>query len=439
MAQNEGPFQKGERLTAVKLNELTTGKPLSVSGRGVINRSAGHDEMELSTPEVIYIRLTEKDATKTPVRYGWIEVDRLGNPNATISATWGNITTRTANATDDFAIEPNNGTLSTTDNTIYRAERSLTTGEWLINSGGGGSAGQTPVTNPIIMLLGTYNDYKDCPGVPAKPPTFTANGTDFCAPPYAWSAYEVCNYKYVKKFDMRDFGHWATELNGGSATAFRRFYNAYYGNATTSANLTLNSNTPTNCKGVRFLGFSSQSSLVCTCPTWLSQVTCLKFTAKFVAALTDDTTDTCPAQFYTDMAPYWGTTQTGIAYQQSAGACTWAADIGPFSLTLIWQEIPISGGCNWGPDVFDPCNPCDGFGELKLTMGKSSSSGGTPANWYSGYSITQQAIHGLILDCTTGPITVPVSIKYSPCPQVFESLTVQCCSAGEIAAATSSP
>lgn len=431
MAQNAGPFTKGERLTAVKLNEIADGSPISISGRGVVNRSAGRDEIELSTPETIFVRLTEKDASKNPTRYGWQEVDRLGTPNATVNSTWGNITTRKANATDDYAIDLNNGDLTVSNNTVYRAERSLTTGEWLLTTGGGGGAGQNTVTNPIIMLLGTYNDYKDCPGVPAKPPTFTANGTDFCAPPYAWSAYEVCNYKYVKKFDMRDFGHWATELNSGTATAFRRFYNAYYGNATTSANLTLNSNSPTNCKGVRFLGFSSQSSLVCVCPTWLTQVKCLKFTAKFVAALTDDPADTCPNQFYLDMAPYWGTTQTVTACQQSPGACSWAADIGPFSLTLIWQEIPIAGGCNWGPDVFDPCNPCDGFGQLKLTMGKGSGSGGNASNFYSGYNLTQQAIHGLVLDCTTGPLAVPFSIKYSSCPQVFESLTVQCCSAGE--------
>jgi hypothetical protein len=228
---------------------------------------------------------------------------------------------------------------------------------------------------------------------------------------------------------MRDFGHWATELNGGSATAFRRFYNAYYGNSTESANFT--ANTPTSCKGVRFLGFSSQSSLVCVCPTWLTQVKCLKFTAKFVAAIADDPADTCPNQFYLDMSPYWGTTQTVTACQQSPGACTWAADIGPFSLTLIWQEIPISGGCNWGPDIFDPCNPCDGFGVLKLTMGKGQSSGGNASNFYSGYTLTQQAVRLLIEDCTTGPVTVPFSIKYSTCPQVFESLTVQCCSAGE--------
>jgi hypothetical protein len=377
------------------------------------------------------IRVLAANETASPKKYSWIRVYR------DTTGSWNNLT-ESGNYTYDPAYEFGGGDLSI--NSVYSAGREPRTGQLLVSKGGGGGGTNTKTqSNPIIMLLGPWADYKDCPGVPAKPPTFTANGTDFCAPPYAWAAYDVCNYKYVKKFDMRDFGHWATELNGGSATAFRRLYNAYYGNSTESANLTLNSNTPTNCKGVRFLGFSSQGSLVCTCPTWLSQVTCLKFTAKFVATLTDDPTDNCPAQFYTDMAPYWGTTQTGLAYQQSAGACTWAADIGPFSLTLIWQEIPIAGGCNWGPDVFDPCNPCDGFGQLKLTMGKGSGSGGTAANWYSGYSMTQQAIHELILDCTKGPITVPFSTKYSACPQVFESLTVECCSAGEIAAATVSP
>lgn len=367
------------------------------------------------------IRVLAANETSSPTKYSWCRVYR------DTTGIWNNLT-ESGNYTYDAAYEYNNGSLSI--GSVYDAGREPRTGQLLVKSGGGGSGANTKTqSNPIIMLLGPWADYKDCPGVPAKPPTFTANGTDFCAPPYAWAAYDVCNYKYVKKFDMRDFGHWATELNGGSATAFRRFYNAYYGNSTESANFT--ANTPTSCKGVRFLGFSSQSSLVCVCPTWLTQVKCLKFTAKFVAAIEDDPADTCPNQFYLDMAPYWGTTQTVTACQQSPGACTWAADIGPFSLTLIWQEIPISGGCNWGPDIFDPCNPCDGFGVLKLTMGKGQSSGGNASNFYSGYTLTQQAVRLLIEDCTTGPVTVPVSIKYSTCPQVFESLTVQCCSAGE--------
>lgn len=367
------------------------------------------------------IRVLAANETSSPTKYSWCRVYR------DTTGTWNNLT-ESGNYTYDAAYEYNNGSLSI--GSVYDAGREPRTGQLLVKSGGGGSGANTKTqSNPIIMLLGPWADYKDCPGVPAKPPTFTANGTDFCAPPYAWAAYDVCNYKYVKKFDMRDFGHWATELNGGSATAFRRFYNAYYGNSTESANFT--ANTPTSCKGVRFLGFSSQSSLVCVCPTWLTQVKCLKFTAKFVAAIEDNPADTCPNQFYLDMAPYWGTTQTVTACQQSPGACTWAADIGPFSLTLIWQEIPISGGCNWGPDIFDPCNPCDGFGVLKLTMGKGQSSGGNASNFYSGYTLTQQAVRLLIEDCTTGPVTVPFSIKYSTCPQVFESLTVQCCSAGE--------
>lgn len=142
MSKNEGVFAKGERLTASKLNDLAAGRPLSVAGQGIVNRSGGRDELELKPPEIIYIRLTEKDVSKTPVRYGWKEVDRLGNPTATVSATWGNMTDRKAKMTDDYAIELNNANLSVTDNYIYRAERSPATGEWLFflrkkPSGGG--------------------------------------------------------------------------------------------------------------------------------------------------------------------------------------------------------------------------------------------------------------------------------------------------------------
>lgn len=131
MAQNESPFSKGERLTAVKLNDLAAGRPIVVTGDGVGNRSGGRDSIEIHKPEVIYIRLTEKDTTKTPIRYGWKEVDRLGNPTATANATWGNMANRTAKTTTDYAIELNNQNLSVSDNYIYRAERSPATGEWL--------------------------------------------------------------------------------------------------------------------------------------------------------------------------------------------------------------------------------------------------------------------------------------------------------------------
>ena len=131
MAQNEGPFAKGERLTAVKLNELAVGRQFSVAGDGVVNRSGGRDAIEIHKAEVIYIRLTEKDVSKTPIRYGWKEVDRLAGANATASPTWGNMPDRKGKITDDYAIELNNQNLSVSDNYIYRAERSPATGEWL--------------------------------------------------------------------------------------------------------------------------------------------------------------------------------------------------------------------------------------------------------------------------------------------------------------------
>ena len=437
MAKTEGPFQKGERLTAVKLNELAVGKPLSVSGRGVINRSAGHEEIELSTPEVIYMRLTEKDASKTPVRYGWVEVDRMGNPNGTISATWGNITTRTANATNDFAIELNNGTLSTTDNAIHRAERSLTTGEWVITSGAGGGANTKTQSNPIIMLLGPWADYKDCPGVPAKPPTFTANGTDFCVPPYAWAAYDVCNYKYVKKFDMRDFGHWATELNGGSATAFRRLYNAYYGNSTESANLT--ANTTTNCKGVRFLGFSSQSSLVCTCPSWMTPVKCLMLKFKTIprpCAAPSTCGYSCGSTFTAmDENNMWDTEYT--VQLCSTISCFFMGTVGSTPWTVDLQFLPAYSAdqCFWGPDTLDPCNPCEGFG--KFTLGILS---GIQASDCGGAgiitsTITDIEMKDLVTNCVTKK---PTNIKMcnncqnsSGVPINFilpETVELSCCS-----------
>ena len=115
----------------MKLNELATGRPIVVTGDGVGNRSGGQDSIEIHRSEVIYIRLTEKDVSKTPIRYGWKEVDRLGSPTTTANATWGNTASRTAKMTNDYAIELNNQNLSVSDNYIYRAERSPSTGEWL--------------------------------------------------------------------------------------------------------------------------------------------------------------------------------------------------------------------------------------------------------------------------------------------------------------------
>lgn len=119
----QGPFRRGEILTAQKLNEAFSGRPLAVSGSGRLSRDAKGDVVTIDQPETIYLRLTGKTGT-TPIKYSWKEVYR----NA--AGAWVN-TDRTGTTSGDYAIELNNSDLSTTDNLVYRAERSPESGEWL--------------------------------------------------------------------------------------------------------------------------------------------------------------------------------------------------------------------------------------------------------------------------------------------------------------------
>lgn len=117
------PFRRGEILTADKLNAALAGRPLTVSGSGRLSRDAKGDVVTVDQPETIYFRLTGKTGS-TPIKYSWKEVYRNS------SGAWVN-TDRTGTTSGDYAIELNNSDLSTTDNYVYRAERSPESGEWL--------------------------------------------------------------------------------------------------------------------------------------------------------------------------------------------------------------------------------------------------------------------------------------------------------------------
>jgi len=117
------PFRRGDILTADKLNAALAGRPLTVSGSGRLSRDAKGDLVTIDQPETIYVRLTGKTGT-TPIKYSWKEVYRNS------AGAWVN-TDRTGTTSGDYAIELNNSDLSTTDNYVYRAERSPESGEWL--------------------------------------------------------------------------------------------------------------------------------------------------------------------------------------------------------------------------------------------------------------------------------------------------------------------
>lgn len=137
----QGPFRRGEILTAQKLNEALTGRPITVSGSGRLSRDAKGDVVTVDQPETIYLRLTGKTGT-TPIKYSWKEVYR----NA--AGAWVN-TARTGTTSGDYAIELNNSDLSTTDNLVYRAERSPESGEWLFFS----RSGTVSACNCSLILL----------------------------------------------------------------------------------------------------------------------------------------------------------------------------------------------------------------------------------------------------------------------------------------------
>jgi hypothetical protein len=291
--------------------------------------------------------------------------------------------------------------------------------EWRVVGGGGGGGGSA--SGNVLMLLGTYDQYKDCPGAPPIPPT--GENKEPCWPTYAWASYAICGYKYVKTGDARGYGKWAWELNGGTASAMRRFYSAYYGGTA-------------GCKGVRFLGFSSAGGLSCVCPEWIRREVCFKLTVKFKNQIPCDPDHPpsncfCDNQFWEDMAPYWGTTVT--VKLCSFADCFWAGEPGPFSANMLWSEIPIGDKtCFWGPSEFDPCDPCAGFSKFSLSINKGKASGGDPQNFYSVYRIDADAIKALVNNCATGPLTLALDHHSDgACPNAIDSVQISCCSTAE--------
>jgi len=400
------PFQRGERLTAAKLNEWVTKRPtVEVFGEG-------HSEggvVAVDGRESMYVRLTGKTGS-SPIKYAWKRVSREAN------GTWSNLT-HTGNVTNDYAVEVNNADLTVNTTTIYKAERSLTTGEWLLeNAGGGGGNTTVNITSgeTVLMILGTYDEYANCPGVPPRPPTTYANlpcsenRTDtLCVPAYAYAVYNRCGYVWNKVGDTRDFQVWANELNGGSTTAWRRFVIPRWGGDIDPA--TGLPDPDAECMGVAFIG-SSAGALTCSCPTWASSGQCLLVKYRIIDRPFptgnggySDCNDTFIFLDDGDSeGPYWGRDFTALI-NLTGSLCSDGSDgSGPITFAIAYEDT-ARNRCDWGPDVFDPCNPCDGFGRFYVTAELNSdipqpNCGG--AGHFSGY-LSIADIRDIICNCAT--------------------------------------
>lgn len=465
------PFRPGEPVSAKKLNSHSAalaqdglaGAPGSLTRFGSATSMVVHDLVNTG----IVCRMTEqlleqnsKDGTRDIYKYSW-EALQFNE----YTENWYRDTTRFGHKSVDPVYSLSLGPLIVTDDNAFNTaipwdqRKSLypispyllfkdpvSQKLFAVETQAGGEL-QTKAQDIVLMILGDYATYKDCPGVyqvVSDPPKVN---NLLCEPAYAWSAYKVCGYKFKKLFTMKDYKKWAIELNGGTASGLRRFYQSIWGwNEYTDGPPMQNANT--TCSGVRFLGYSSQGDLTCTCPTWLSDVQCLKIEVKFVPQITCPDPPPagceCDKPFWNKMASLWGTTQTFTLCKESGGGCQWAGDISVNGSLFIgflftWQNMPPDsdkdGNCSWGPDEFDPCNPCDGFSRMGMSVNISTVNGGSPGNLYSWYWQTIQAIRTLVNGCPgSDPVTLNLGAKLdqSPCPNVIEWIKLSCCNQTQI-------
>jgi len=284
--------------------------------------------------------------------------------------------------------------------------------------GSGGGTVDIKSGETVLMILGTYDEYKDCPGVPAKPPTLkTACGTDtgdLCVPAYAYAVYQRCGYIWQKVGDTRDFGVWANETNGGSTSAFRRFHVPCWGSDRDP--VTWLPDPLSACMGVTFEP-TSAGALTCSCPPCLSsppEGACLQVKFRTMprpVALPANPSGCVGLWQYMDDNSLWDTDVT-LQILAPLGYCNVGSE-GSGLFDFEWQFV--SSGfleCDWGPEVFDPCDPCRHWGRIQASIGVAF--GGSGANCggagqWTGEFLAKE-ICDLLCDCGNGPIK-PIATK----------------------------
>lgn len=408
---------------------MKRGRP-SITGSGLVGVGSANGialgKIDLST---FWIKVTERIAVAgdAPDQYKWVQVIRERD------GSWKNIVT-TGGPGFDPAYEINDQ--RATVGTVYRAIRDPNSGQVLFSqSSGAGGAVEIKSGDTRLMILGTYDDYKLCPGVPPKPPTTWADACGaartetLCVPAYAYAVYQRCGYIWQKVGDTRTFGVWANETNGGSTGAFGRFHVPCWGGDRDP--VTWLPDPEAECIGVSFEA-NGAAALVCSCPSWFTEIDCLRITVKWNPRPEGDPPPDC-AGCWDIMDPRWGLEETTTLTYEGMG-CVLQGDLGPFPINLLWTQYQWGEDCFWGPDEFDPCDPCGGFGKLVLSINSASrASGGcgNPANAWMGYKLDSKVLRNLICNCASGPIRLSTAAPALGCGQLAEWVEISCCATGD--------
>ena len=149
------------------INDAFAAVPIEIIGEGATTSRDGR-RMSFSVigEDAFYIRLDNKTTVNGTVRYGWKAVNQDRD-----SGNWAN-SPRLGNATDDgWATELNNANLPTGTATRYPARVNPQTGRVTFFQGSGGGNVNITSGETVLMILGDYDSYANCPNVPAKPPT----------------------------------------------------------------------------------------------------------------------------------------------------------------------------------------------------------------------------------------------------------------------------
>jgi hypothetical protein len=423
------PLKPGIDVRTIRqpINDAFAATPNEIIAQGAATSKDGRRvSFSVVGEDLFYLRLNAKDTSNTTIKYGWTMVQQDRD-----TGTWAN-SPRLGNTTDDsYAVELNNTDLTVGTAKRYPARLNPQSGRVTFRDatgGGGGVTGNITGDETVLMILGTYDEYANCPGVPAKPPTTFTNlpcsdtrSETLCVPAYAYAVYQRCGYVWNKIGDTRSFGVWANELNGGTTSAWRRFFMPRWGgdlDPTTGI-----PNSGAECMGVAFMGYSSQGALTCDCPNWFTGAGCLKITVKWISEPGSKPAD-CPQDCWDLMTGRWGTEEsTEIIYDDFG--CVLQGEIGTFPISIIWQDRPRTD-CFWGPDVFDPCNPCGGFSKFTLGINSSSSACGGAGNFWLAFDLDSEELADLICNCGD-PILATFRSVSGPCGNLVEYIEVSCC------------
>jgi hypothetical protein len=422
------PLKPGVDVRTIRktINDAFAATPNEIIAQGAATSKDGRRvSFSVVGEDLFYLRLNAKDTSNTTIKYGWTMVQQDRD-----TGTWAN-SPRLGNTTDDsYAVELNNTDLTVGTAKRYPARLNPQSGRVTFRDAAGGGGNVTITSGEtVLMILGTYDEYKDCANVPPQPPTTYTDlpcknnrtASTLCVPAYAYAVYERCGYVWNKAGDTRTYQVWANEMNGQTFSAWRRFVIPRWGGDIDPA--TGLPDPDSECAGVAFQGGGAPAALTCPCPEWFTDAGCLKITVKWIPEPGSKPAD-CPQACWDLMATRWGTEEsTDIIYEDEG--CVLQGEIGSFPVSIIWQDRPRSD-CFWGPAVFDPCDPCAGFNKFTLGINSGSAACGNPSNFWLAFDLDGEALADLICNCGD-PILATFRSVSGPCGNLVEYIEVSCC------------